>query len=369
MGSPAVRALTRFSRLALYFVWFLAVAGCGRDGSRQATLDGSPTSLVQHIDLDAVSTDTVMMTWSTTRASGPDTANLGTPAGFVIVDDSLYIADTQRSTILVADADLHIRRRIGELGEGPGEFINPFDVASIGDSVLVVFEAARVQLVDVLGNHITMLAGHRSMTHGVNDANGAWILAPSGGADSSFVKAYASSSPTDPPVPFLHIPETQIYHPGAYQVAIAEDNTSVFGVARNVPIVEIFDGGLIHVKTLVLDGRVVDDFRRDPYGGRDTVPRRGGFVAFFQFLGAECDDLLLIGRANAAWFIRRVGDSFELAGRAVFVAEDEEGVISITEIQIVTDRAYVSSYRRGAIYSGDLPPALSCTGDSSSVER
>jgi len=366
-GLPAVRALTKCSRLSSYIVCVLAVAGCaGNDASRPGSGDEPRTEFVQRIDLDGVPTDTVVMAWSTTKASDPATTSLGAPGGFVIVDDSLYIADTKRNAILVAGADLQIRRHFGAQGEGPGEFIDLFDLASIGDSILVAYDRHRVQLIDILGNSITILPGHRSIRFGFNDANASWILASSGGADSSFVKAYSSSSPSDSPVPFLSIPETQMYHPAAYRVAVTADNSSVFAVLNTVPAVEIFDGGLNHVRSINLEGRLVEEYLQDPSGGREMPGRGRGtfFQAFFQFLFAECDDLLLVGRANTAWFIRRVDDSFELVGKVVFVAEDEDGVMPIGEIRIAANRAYVSSYGWGAIYSGDLPPRLSCMGSS-----
>lgn len=114
----------------------------------------------------------------------------------------------------------------------------------IDDSILVVFEVSRAQLLDIKGNHLAMLPGGHLAPYGASDANASWILTSSGGADSSLVNAYSSSSPSEAPRPFFRMPESRVFHPASYLVATTADNTSIFGAIRVVPVVEVFDGEL-----------------------------------------------------------------------------------------------------------------------------
>ncbi len=79
------------------------------------------------------------------------------PLGVCASDEkgSVYVADYKANRVVVFDANGHLKTTIGRAGQGPGEFLNPVDVA-VAAGKLYVLEAGnfRVSIFDLRGNYL-----------------------------------------------------------------------------------------------------------------------------------------------------------------------------------------------------------------------
>ncbi len=94
------------------------------------------------------------------RFGGP-TAYLFHPRGLtVFADDTLAVADTGQSRLVLFSADGTQAGSIGGLGSGPGQFNEPTDVLRDAQGTYFVTEAEnnRIQRVDASGNHLNQWA-------------------------------------------------------------------------------------------------------------------------------------------------------------------------------------------------------------------
>jgi hypothetical protein len=62
---------------------------------------------------------------------------LSNPIGIITLWDSLYILDNKQKSIFVVAPDLEIKRKMYREGMGPGEFLNPLDIATNGEFIFI----------------------------------------------------------------------------------------------------------------------------------------------------------------------------------------------------------------------------------------
>jgi sugar lactone lactonase YvrE len=81
------------------------------------------------------------------------TNHLSRPSGLAILNDELYVADSQRHAIVVFDLRGIFRREFGRRGTGPGEFNFPTHIVSTRAGLLYVTDSmnSRVQILDSEG--------------------------------------------------------------------------------------------------------------------------------------------------------------------------------------------------------------------------
>ncbi len=105
------------------------------------------------IDLDAVEPDTIYpdMVIPRDTVAREGGLYLASPEGLVVMGDSLYISDRLNHCVVVADMQGNLVRTIGRQGRGPGEFIQPWEMAAnerlvcvrdIGNGRVQVFDHA-----------------------------------------------------------------------------------------------------------------------------------------------------------------------------------------------------------------------------------
>jgi len=110
-------------------------------------IEGAPKSI---IDLDAAKVDTLYpdLVIPSDTAAGAKGLFLASPQAMVVMGDSLYICDRLNHCIIVADMRGRLVRAIGRKGQGPGEFVEPVQIAANERYVLVYDHNLRVQVFD-----------------------------------------------------------------------------------------------------------------------------------------------------------------------------------------------------------------------------
>jgi len=150
------RRLSLSQRAALLFpisLFFSLGSGCARDADPQSEDEPVPVVDVRPRDGEGIDQ------WDVSGApnlviapedSVPETAFFGIQGALVIPDGRIVVADESSHALKVFDPLGRFVRKIGQRGEGPGDFESPFLVGRIGSDTLLVIDPPlrRVSFID-----------------------------------------------------------------------------------------------------------------------------------------------------------------------------------------------------------------------------
>jgi hypothetical protein len=139
----------------------IVLSGCTKERGRVEIDEGVESILaplcrgvITTIDLDAVTAEKCFPD----LVVGGDTSEshimgsrafIGSATACFVLGDSIYVCDRIGNAILVSDMTGNIIRHIGRSGRGPREFLNPCDITSGENGILVYdFGNSRVQILD-----------------------------------------------------------------------------------------------------------------------------------------------------------------------------------------------------------------------------
>ena len=196
--NATARTRTKLGALSLAASLTIAAAACGTDASASAgadiTIDSSGAYPIIRSAGGAAQWKAELVA-TITADTGVGEAFGSVRSVLLDRDGSVYVVDPSYRQISVFDSTGALTRRIGRRGSGPGEYMMPYSLAWLGDSLALLDPGVpRVMLVDKSGAWARQWPYHRltgsSAVRLYRTPSGFWAMGHRPGRDGKIGRAH-----------------------------------------------------------------------------------------------------------------------------------------------------------------------------------
>ncbi len=273
---------------------------------------------------------------------------LAAPTACVVVGDSVYICDRLNNSIVVADKKGQIIRRVGRAGKGPGEFLEPYHIASNGEFFFIYdFGNARVQIFTTTFKYTYSIPAAFPMFGTTIAANRRLLLIHGSLDHPDLVKAYVPREPFTQVGSFFQR-QTSVDRSsgGKTMVKFAVNGKGDICVGYfGSPNLYLYDSSFTYIAEIQFRGKPVDDYLK-PLPKGLTSPGGNPTKQFINGLALLDDGSILLAVRSDIFIIAPTTKGFEVKKRLLLRFKDRtrnaaEENVPIWSIAVSGEQVYV----------------------------
>ncbi|MCY3629342.1 MAG: 6-bladed beta-propeller [Bacteroidetes bacterium] len=340
----------------------LALAACQGEEIPLTRFENSPIvdSLLASAPHFVVNTDTEPERWAaTTRLGLPnDSLILGRPSSMIAIGDTIYISDRQSENIFAVGADGYLSRKIGQQGQGPGEFNNLVRGLQYSGSHVFVQEMGRVHLFTETFEYVDSFFSLDYFLRRFSvSPDYVFLQCPGDPLESTWMVCARSTSPPHEWIPDIELlPRLDLPNQSGENgnvVTVTPDGDRIAMSYMRLPYIFIYDDQFRHLQTIRFEGEQIRDFH--PSGFPDEVQIPAGeesftrhFIRTMKFINSRY--LVAVAPVLKNYVIDLSENDYTVARKTIFRTINDTKDIAAYDFFLHGDHLYVSSIWEEYVY-------------------